>query len=336
MSSRVVNSESQSPLLTVKGLSVNFSVSSRRGWRKKKTLHAVRDVSFDVFKGTTFGIVGESGCGKSTLGRSLLGLVPSSCKELTFDGLQIQYGKASKAIRRRMAMIFQDPISSLNPCMNLRGIIEEPLRIFEPQMSRKERNQKMCEMLERVGLPSSYMDRRPDTLSGGQCQRVGIARAMIMRPDLVICDEPTSALDVSVQAQILNLLKDLQGDFGTAYVFISHDLSVIHHMCHDVMVLYLGQVVEQGATDAVCRHPLHPYTKMLMSSFLTIDDTQTKTSWAALPKGEVPSPFSLPQGCAFQTRCSEAQSQCSQPPSLHMQDGRKAACHFVFSPRDMS
>jgi peptide/nickel transport system ATP-binding protein len=297
-----------SALLKVTGLKKSFEITSGM-FGKKKTLQAVNDVSFMINEGKTFSLVGESGCGKSTTGRLISRLLDPNQGEIWVDGEEISRTKESqlKAMRQKVQMIFQDPYASLNPRMKVRDIIAEPLVIHTKQ-SKAERQRLVSETLEVVGLNEYHADRYAHEFSGGQRQRIGIARALIMKPRLIIADEPVSALDVSIQSQILNLLKDLQSEFNLTYLFISHDLSVVEHISDYIGVMYLGTIIESGPRDALFSNPQHPYTKALLSS-VPIPDPRLRRERIIL-KGDLPSPVNPPKGCRFHTRCPVSMEMC--------------------------
>ena len=325
-------------LLRVRDLQVGFPV--RGGdwpWSPGVTLRAVRGVSFDLKAGETLGIVGESGCGKSTLARALLNLVPFQANSLQwFDQEMASNAEAGaeasvKAstqnwlrVRRQVQMVFQDPLASLDPRMNILQILSEPLRTHEPGLSATDRMDRICALLERVGLDRHQLDRYPHEFSGGQCQRIGIARALILRPRVIICDEPVSALDVSIQAQIINLLRDLQQELGLALIFIAHDLTVIRHVSQRVLVMYLGQVVEAAERTPLFEHPQHPYTRALLASVPIPDPKVERRRVSTALIGELPSPLDPPSGCAFRTRCPMAQARCAESSPVLMPQGSTA------------
>lgn len=316
-------------LLKVEQLRVHFRVPGRGWLSRRQFLRAVDGVDLTVARGETLGIVGESGCGKSTLARAILGLTPATSGRVRIDGIELREltGQDMKPIRRRMQVIFQDPLASLDPRMTVAAIIAEPLRIHFPRMSRDERTVRVREMMERVGLRANLVNRYPHEFSGGQCQRIGIARALILEPDLVICDEPVSALDVSIQAQIVNLLESLQAELGLSLLFIAHDLSVVRHISHRVAVMYLGKVVELADRERLYAAPAHPYTRALIASVPSPDPAAARHAAAPL-KGDLPSPIDPPSGCAFRTRCPLAVERCaSETPQLREVDGRWVACH---------
>lgn len=294
-------------------------------------LHAVDDVSFQLEEGKTLGVVGESGCGKSTLGRTILGLLPSTEGRILFDGEDITHVKKKEMLRlrREMQIIFQDPFSSLDPKMSVFQIIEEPLRIHKIYKSKEERARRVAELMEIVGLDERYVNTYPHELDGGRRQRIGVARALALNPKFIICDEPVSALDVSIQAQILNLMMDLKEEMGLTYIFITHDLSVVKHISDDILVLYLGKMVEMTDSDRLFENPLHPYTKALLSA-IPIPDISYKGKEAEVMKGEVTSPVEPPAGCRFAARCPKAQERCyRESPKFHeVEEGHFVACHL--------
>jgi oligopeptide transport system ATP-binding protein len=320
-------------VLSVKDLKVYFPV--RTGGilvGKYSPLKAVDGVSFDLCRGETLGVVGESGCGKSTLGRAILRLVQPCGGQVLWLGRDLAglSGADMRAERRNMQIVFQDPLASLDPRMTVCDIIAEPLCTFRPGMGKAERGSAVEEMMTRVGLSPQMINRYPHEFSGGQCQRIGIARAMILKPALIICDEPVSALDVSIQAQIINLLMKLQAEFGLTLVFISHDLSIVRHISHRVMVLYLGKVMEISEREALYRSPLHPYTRALLSAVPVPDPEKERAKRVIEVKGDLPSPLNPPKGCVFHTRCPMAAEICSQIVPLLEEAGpnHQVACHF--------
>ena len=312
-------------LLKAEGLVKNFHVPGG-------VVSSVAGVDLEIYRGETLALVGESGCGKSTLGRLLLHLIEPTAGKVIFDGADLgaMSAKELRAIRQRMQIIFQDPFSSLNPRMKVGKIIEEPMKIHGLYPDKKEREAKVRELMEHIGIRPEYYNRYPHQFSGGQRQRVGIARALALHPELVVCDEPVSALDVSIQAQILNLLRDLQQDFHLTYLFISHDLSVVRYIADRVCVMFLGRICEIGEAEQIYSHPRHPYTKFLMESVPLPDPDLRKEDRDLLP-GEVPSPIAPPSGCKFHTRCPYAQPICAQEPPPAFRDlggGHCCACHF--------
>ena len=319
-------------LLKAEDVKQYFTIKRERG--KKATLYAVDGVSVEIHEGETFGLVGESGCGKSTLGKVFLRLYPLTAGRVLFEGQDISTlrGKALKEFRCQAQMIFQAPSSCLNPRRRIREILEEPFVIHNVYAG-AERRQKAEELCDMVGLSRAYLDRYPHELSGGQKQRVGIARALALRPRLIVCDEPVSALDVSIQAQVINLLKELQQKLGLTYLFISHNLSVVKHCCDRIAVMYLGHIVEQDASQHLYGHALHPYTQALISAIPVIDDggqdAQDRGERIMLT-GDLPSPIDPPKGCPFHTRCPYATDLCraQRPPLREVEPGHLVACHL--------
>jgi oligopeptide transport system ATP-binding protein len=308
-------------LLAVDGLEVEY-----RGRRGAPAVKAVDSVSLAIEPGETLGIVGESGCGKSSLARALIGLAPMTRGAFRLGDVIVRAGDRTwpESLRRDLQMVFQDPVSALDPRMPAWQIVAEPLAIHEPAVGASDRRTRSLEMLARVGLPADLADRYPHQFSGGQCQRIAIARALVVRPRLLICDEAVSALDVSVQAQIVNLLAGLQDEMGLAILFISHDLAVVQHLSQRVAVMYLGQIIESGSREQVYGRPAHPYTRALLAA---VPDPGRRTLPDALA-GEVPSPAAPPSGCRFRTRCAHALAVCAQsvPPAVSLR-GHRAACH---------
>ena len=308
--------------IEVRDLYKNFRVAGG-------AVHAVDGVSFDIYRGETLALVGESGCGKSTLGRVLLQLVPATSGSVRLEGRELTElkGEALRASRRDMQLVFQDPYSSLDPRKTIRNIIAEPLRAF--RFSKPEQDKILAELSERVGIPQDFFERYPHELSGGQRQRVGIARALALHPKLIVCDEPVSALDVSIQAQILNLLNDLQKEYALTYLFISHYLSVVRYLSDRVAVMFLGKICEIGNAEEIFSHPRHPYTHFLLAATPTLDPYQTTDDIEVL-KGDMPSPMNPPSGCRFHTRCPFAKEICrtKTPESRDFGNGHLVACHF--------
>jgi oligopeptide transport system ATP-binding protein len=320
-------------LVEVTGLKVHFPV--RRGilLREVASVKAVDGVSFDVAQGETLGLVGESGCGKSTTVRAMLRLVDATSGSVKLDGTEILglQGAALRAKRRDMQMVFQDPYASLNPRMTVFDILAEPLRVHGVATKKSELEDRISTLMKQCGLAAAYMRRYPHEFSGGQRQRVGIARAIALSPKLVLLDEPVSALDVSIQAQILNLLGDLQSELGLTFVFVAHDLAVVRHICQSIAVMYLGRIVEQSAADALFESPRHPYTQALMSAIPVPDPVVERKRKRLVLRGEVPSPLSPPPGCHFHTRCPITMPKCKvETPKLNeVEPGRFVACHAV-------
>lgn len=323
-------SSSSEVLLEVKNLRKWFSVSNRFMFSKKATLKAVNGVSFAVNKGETLGIVGESGCGKTTLGRTVLRLVEPTEGEINFCGEDLLKldKRAMQKRRRDMSIIFQDPYGALDPRMKIGDIICEPM-IIQGITDRRQREDRLLELLDIVGLGEEHVIRYAHEFSGGQRQRVGIARALALNPKLIVCDEPVSALDVSIQAQILNLMEEIQLKYGVTFIFISHDLSVVKHVSHNVAVMYLGKIVEIAPKDQLYDAAMHPYSKALLAA-IPIADTAVKRKKVIL-QGDLPSPTNLPPGCSFNTRCPISTDEClTQAPELkEWSPGHYCACHHV-------
>jgi len=317
------------PLLEVAGLEKRFDVGGAWLASRRRVIHAVDGVSFTLAEGETLGLVGESGCGKSTTARLILRLIEPSAGSIRFEGRDLVALPPRELwlARQRMQIVFQDPFGSLNPRMRVGSIIGEPLEIYGKADAARSRRQ-VEDLLEVVGMDRAFAERYPHELSGGQRQRVGIAAALALRPSLVVADEPVSALDVSVQAQVLNLLMDLRRRFGLTYLFISHDLNVVLHMSDRVAVMYLGEIVEVGARDAIHREPKHPYTQALLSAVPVPDPTLRRER--LILKGEVASPLAVPAGCRFHPRCPFAFDRCraERPVLRDVGPGRQAACHL--------
>ena len=320
--------QSTTPLLKVEGLKQYFRVN------KNFTVKAVDDVSFEIYPGETYGLVGESGSGKSTIGRSIIRLYDPTAGKITFDGQDIS-GRLTHAqnntLRTQMQMIFQDPMASLNPRKKVEDIIGEGLDIHHLCKTQAERREKVEKILAKVGLAPEHAERYPHQFSGGQRQRVGIARALIMNPKLIIADECISALDVSIQAQVVNLMKDIQQETGTAYLFIAHDLSMVKYISDRIGVLHLGHLLETGTTEEIFENPIHPYTRSLISAIPVADPITARQSKRIVLQGDVPSPLNPPSGCRFRTRCPYADEQCANevPEFKEVSTGHWAACHHL-------
>ena len=323
------------PLLEVRGLITAFAVRGGLMDRSKAEIQAVAGVDLRIDAGQTIGLVGESGCGKTSLARSIVGLVRPTAGEVRLDGrdlLTMPSGERRR-YRRDVQMVFQDPYSSLNPHMTVRELVSEAWEIHPDIVASKDRVRECERLLERVGMDPNLADRYPHQFSGGQRQRIGIARALAVRPRLLICDEPVSALDVSIQAQVVNLLVDLQQELGLAYLFISHDLSIVRHVSDRVAVMYLGKIVEEGPAAAMYSAPTHPYTAALLSATLPRDPDHLGSDRRIILEGDVPSPADPPSGCRFRTRCWLAQDVCARiEPALEPRlGGLRSACHFPLS-----
>jgi len=321
------------PLLRVDNLKVHFPVMRGVLWKKQVgTVHAVDGVSFTLARGETLGLVGESGCGKSTTGLAVLRMQDITAGRIEFEGQDItHHDKAQmRPLRQRLQMVYQDPYGSLNPRMKVNRIIGEPLVVHGMAPDKATYDARIAELMRTVGLLPDMADRYPHEFSGGQRQRIGIARALALEPSLIICDEPVSALDVSIQAQVVNVLQELQERLGLAYLFIAHDLSVVRHLCHRVAVMYLGRIVEIADRNALYQEPLHPYTQALMSAVPVADPVVERARKRIVVQGEVPSALNPPSGCRFHTRCPMAMDRCktADPPLTDMGQGRSVACHL--------
>lgn len=313
------------PLVEVRNLKQYFPVKT--GLFKTEFLKAVDDVSFTINEGETLGLVGESGCGKTTVGRSILHLYEPTGGEVLFNGEPVTRNNIS-SMRQNMQMVFQDPYSSLDPRMTVEDIIGEPLDVHKLYENKAERREKILTLMSYVGLNSEHATRYAHEFSGGQRQRIGIARALAVNPKFIVCDEPVSALDVSIQAQVINMFEDLQEKLGVAYLFIAHDLLVVHHISKRIAVMYLGKIVETGTADDVNYTSIHPYTKSLMSAVPIPDPDYTRQRKRIVLQGDVPSPLHMPTGCPFRTRCSYACDKCAQemPPLTDRGGGHMVAC----------
>jgi oligopeptide/dipeptide ABC transporter ATP-binding protein len=320
-------------LLEVHNLVKHFPVGGGMFSAPSGVVRAVDDVSFTIRRGETVGLVGESGCGKTTTGRCILQLERPTSGRILFEGVDLTTldDAALRSVRRKVQVIFQDPYSSLNPRMTIGQILAEPLKVHGIVPDRARRDARVRELLEQVGLLPQHARRYPHQLSGGQRQRVGIARALAMEPALIVCDEPVSALDVSIQAQIINLLEDLQQRLGLTYLFIAHDLSVVRHISDRVVVMYLGKIVEVADRQALYEDPLHPYTRALLSAVPIPDPALEARREHTVLRGEVPSPLKPPAGCVFHPRCPRAEGRCSAevPPLREIKPGHRGACHFA-------
>ncbi|HWQ84049.1 MAG TPA: oligopeptide/dipeptide ABC transporter ATP-binding protein [Anaerolineales bacterium] len=319
-------------LLDVKNMVKHFPILAGVFQRQVGVVHAVDGITFDVRKGETFGLVGESGCGKSTAGRTILQLYRPTSGSVIFDGIDLTKTKGEdlRLLRRRMQMIFQDPYASLNPRMTVAQILAEPLVVHNAAKG-KEINERIEELLDIVRLSRGFAVRYPHEFSGGQRQRIGVARALALEPEFIVCDEPISALDVSIQAQVINLLEDLQERYNLAYLFIAHDLSVVRHISQRVAVMYLGLLVELAARDELYSHPLHPYTQALLSAVPIPDPFKEEKRQRIILEGDVPSPVNPPSGCHFRTRCPLAEKICAdvEPEWREVAPNHWVACHMV-------
>jgi len=325
---------SQQKVLTIDALKVNFKVPGNRLFAPARKLRAVDGISLDLGAGETLGVVGESGCGKSTLARAVLRLVPITEGRICLLGqdLSVQDKRTLIASRQNMQIIFQDPLAALNPRMTVRDIVGEPLRTFHGELSKTEIDERVEDILIKVGLESAHMNRYPHEFSGGQCQRIGIARALILRPRLIICDEPVSALDVSIQAQIIDLLVEIQEQLGLAMIFIAHDLAVVRQISHRILVMYLGRTVEVADPHELYAHPRHPYTRALINAVPVPDPRVERARTGAVLEGDVPSPLDPPSGCAFRTRCAYASEKCATvSPELELKGNSMVACHHALA-----
>jgi oligopeptide transport system ATP-binding protein len=321
--------QNERPLVDVRHLKQYFSINV--GGLRTRPLKAVDDVSFFIRKGETLGLVGESGCGKTTVGRTILHLYQPTAGEVEFDGRLIKTKEDIHELRKKATMVFQDPYSSLNPRMTVSDIIGEPLDIHKMYGSRAERQERILELMDRVGLNSEHASRYAHEFSGGQRQRIGIARALALRPEFIVCDEPVSALDVSIQAQVINMFVELQEQMNLTYLFIAHDILVVRHISDRIAVMYLGKMVELADAAVIYDQPLHPYTKSLMSAVPQPDPKVARANKRIVLSGDIPSPLNAPSGCPFRTRCPSAAPCCaeSMPEFREVEPGHFVACHRV-------
>ena len=322
-------SEMKENLVEVSHLKEYFSINV--GMFSTKPLKAVDDVSFSIRQGETLGLVGESGCGKTTVGRTLLHLYKPTSGEIYFKGKPVKTPAEINEFRKKATMVFQDPYSSLNPRMTVSDIIGEPLDIHKMFDSKAEREERILELMNRVGLNSEHASRYAHEFSGGQRQRIGIARALALKPEFIVCDEPVSALDVSIQAQVINMFDELQEQMGLTYLFIAHDILVVRHISDRIAVMYLGKMVELADAKEIYDHPLHPYTKSLMSAVPQPDPRVARANKRIVLSGDIPSPLNAPSGCPFRTRCPHAVSACAEamPEFQEVEPGHFAACHRI-------
>jgi len=319
--------KNNTPLIEVKNLKEHFPIAVNAF--KTKPLKAVDGVSFTINRGETLGLVGESGCGKTTVGRTLLHLYKPTEGEIWYDGKQIKTAADIKEFRKKATMVFQDPYSSLNPRMTVADIIGEPLDVHKLYKTKEERQARILELMDYVGLNSEHAARYAHEFSGGQRQRIGIARALAVNPDFIVCDEPVSALDVSIQAQVINMFQELQEKLGLTYLFIAHDLLVVRHISDRIAVMYLGKMVELADANEIYDHPLHPYSKSLLSSVPVPDPKIARANERIVLEGDIPSPLNAPSGCPFRTRCRYATDICAQsmPEFKEVKPGHFCACH---------
>ena len=317
------------PLIEVKHLKEYFDINM--GMFRTKPLKAVDDVSFSINKGETLGLVGESGCGKTTVGRTILHLYKPTSGEVWYDGKKLATKEDIQQFRTKATMVFQDPYSSLNPRMTVSDIIGEPLDIHKMCTNKKEREERILELMGYVGLNSEHASRYAHEFSGGQRQRIGIARALAVNPDFIVCDEPVSALDVSIQAQVINMFDELQDKLGLTYLFIAHDLLVVRHISDRIAVMYLGKMVELADAAEIYDRPLHPYSKSLLSAVPVPDPKVARANKRIVLTGDIPSPLNAPSGCPFRTRCAYATEECAQsmPEFKEVSKGHFVACHRV-------
>lgn len=324
-----MSEKNNTPLVEVKHLKEYFDINV--GMFKTKKLKAVDDISFTINRGETLGLVGETGCGKTTAGRTILNLYKPTGGEIWFDGKQIKTKQDLHEFRKKATMVFQDPYSSLNPRMTVEDIIAEPLDVHKLCKTPEERRARVLELMDAVGLNSEHASRYAHEFSGGQRQRIGIARALAVNPQFIVCDEPVSALDVSIQAQVINMFDELQEKLGLTYLFIAHDLLVVRHISDRIAVMYLGKMVELSDADEIYDHPLHPYTKALISAVPIPDPEIARNNQRIVLNGDIPSPLNAPSGCPFRTRCKYACDKCAQemPEFKEHKPGHFVACHRV-------
>ena len=324
-----MSDRSNQPLLEVKDLKQHFNINM--GLFKSKPLKAVDGVSFSIRKGETLGLVGESGCGKTTVGRTILHLYKPTSGEVWYNGKRIATKEDINEFRKKATMVFQDPYSSLNPRMTVSDIIGEPLDVHKLYSSKEERRERILELMGHVGLNSEHASRYAHEFSGGQRQRIGIARALAVNPDFIVCDEPVSALDVSIQAQVINMFDELQEKLGLTYLFIAHDLLVVRHISDRIAVMYLGKMVELADAEEIYNHPLHPYSKSLLSAVPIPDPKIARANQRIMLTGDIPSPLNAPSGCPFRTRCPHATKLCaeSMPEFREVSSGHFVACHHM-------
>ena len=317
----------ETPLIEVRNLKEHFPIQV--SGLKTKPLKAVDGVSFSIKRGETLGLVGESGCGKTTVGRTILNLYKPTSGEIIYDGKPIKTAADIKEFRTKATMVFQDPYSSLNPRMTVADIIGEPLDVHKLYKTKEERQARILELMDYVGLNSEHAARYAHEFSGGQRQRIGIARALAVNPEFIVCDEPVSALDVSIQAQVINMFQELQEKLGLTYLFIAHDLLVVRHISDRIAVMYLGKMVELADADEIYDHPLHPYSKSLLSSVPVPDPNVARANKRIILEGDIPSPLNAPSGCPFRTRCRYATDICAQsmPEFKEVKPGHFCACH---------
>lgn len=322
-------SEDKKVLVDVQHLKEYFPIST--GMFKSTPLKAVDDVSFQIKKGETLGLVGESGCGKTTVGRTILQLYKPTDGKVIYDGKEIKSRESLKEFRKKATMVFQDPYSSLNPRMTVADIIAEPLDVHGLYKDKAERQERVLELMSYVGLNSEHATRYAHEFSGGQRQRIGIARSLASNPEFIVCDEPVSALDVSIQAQVINMFDELQEKLGLTYLFIAHDLLVVKHISDRIAVMYLGKMVEMGDADEIYNHPLHPYSKALLSAVPVPDPKIVRANKRIILEGDIPSPLNAPSGCPFRTRCKYAVDACAEtmPDFNEVSTGHFVACHRV-------